>query len=65
MAQPTIGLIVPPREPFMHPDTRGFPQARFIVEGLGIDEMATADFDAALCGVEAAAAALGRAGRER
>lgn len=62
MAQPTIGLIVPPREAFMHPDIRGFPQARFIVEGLGIDEMATADFDAALCGVEAAAAALGRRG---
>lgn len=62
MAQPTIGLIVPPREPFTHPDTRSFPQARFVVEGLGIDEMAAADFDAAVGRVEQAAAALGRQG---
>jgi arylmalonate decarboxylase len=62
MAQPTIGLIVPPREPFMHPDTRGFPQARFVAEGLGIDEMAAEDFDAAIDRVEQAAAALRRRG---
>src|SRR5688572_22681310 len=62
MAQPRIGLIVPPREPSMHPDTRGFPQALFFVEGLGIDEMAAEDFDAAVERIGEAAAALGRRG---
>ena len=62
MAQPTIGLIVPPREPLMHPDTRGSRQARFVVEGLGIDEMAAGDFDAAVNRVGPAAGALGRRG---
>src|SRR5688572_11504486 len=58
MTQPTIGLIVPPREPFLHPDTRGFAQARFVVEGLGIQEMAAEDFDAALGRIAEATRAL-------
>jgi len=62
MAPTTIGLIVPPREPFLHPDTRAFPNARFIVEGLGIREMAAEDFDAAIDRVVDASAALGRRG---
>src|SRR5688572_25210669 len=62
MAQPSVGLIVPPREPIVHPDTRSFPQARFVVEGLGIREMAVEDFDAALGRIAGAARALRRRG---
>jgi arylmalonate decarboxylase len=62
MTPPTIGLIVPPREPFLHPDTRGFAHARFIVEGLGIQEMAVEDFDAALGRIAEASRRLGRRG---
>ncbi len=62
MTQPTLGLIVPPREPFLHPDTRGFAQARFVVEGLGIQDMAVEDFDAAVGRVSQAARALRRRG---
>jgi arylmalonate decarboxylase len=62
MTPPTIGLIVPPSEPFVHPDTRAFPRARFIVEGLGIHEMAVEDFDGAVERVVEAAAVLGRRG---
>ncbi len=62
MTQPTLGLIVPPHEPFLHPDTRGFAQARFVVEGLGIQEMAVEDFDAAVGRVSQAARALRRRG---
>ena len=62
MPQPVIGLIVPPREPFLHPDTRFFPGVRFAVEGLGIREMGVEDFDAAAGRVVEAAAELGRRG---
>jgi arylmalonate decarboxylase len=62
MTQPTLGLIVPPREPFLHPDTRGFAQARFVVEGLGIQEMAVEDFDAALGRIAEASRRLRRRG---
>lgn len=62
MAQPRIGLIVPPREPFLHPDTRLYPGVGFEIEGLGIDEMKAADFDAAGVRIGEAAAALGRRG---
>lgn len=62
MPPPVIGLIVPPREPFLHPDTRLHPGVRFEVEGLGIDEMTAEDFDTAVEGIGAAAMALGRRG---
>ena len=62
MAQPRIGLIVPPRDPFVHPDTRLYPGVGFEIEGLGIEEMAAEDFDAAVGRVAQAAAALGRRG---
>lgn len=62
--KPVIGLIVPPREPFLPPDAERLYGARyeFAVEGLGIAEMAVADFDAASERVAAAARALGERG---
>ena len=64
MAKPLIGLIVPPRGSFLPPDAARFygERADFAVEGLGIDEMAVADFDAAAGRVGLAARALGERG---
>jgi arylmalonate decarboxylase len=62
MAQPLIGLIVPPRGPFLPPDSRRYPGTDFAVEGLGIDEMTVPDFDASRERIVEAAATLGRRG---
>jgi len=64
MAKPLIGLIVPPRGSFLPPDASRLygERADFVVEGLGIDEMAVADFDAAAGRIATAARTLGERG---
>lgn len=64
MAKPLIGLIIPPRGSFLPPDASRLygERADFVVEGLGIDEMAVADFDAAAERIGPAARALGERG---